>query len=682
VIRCRWYYGGGGDQPALDQGRQQSISSALYGIPRPRRHLRTDAQGAGGRVRARSRGCDLGATRPEPPEAGSALAELRDGLAAHRAANPRIAGLAYEEFHADCQLGRWDDALALLGDLRTLSPQQKASWNRHEAFVQLARNDTSKAVTAIEPALGDSVGPDDGSPMAGPVVLAVAERDEQLAAHLERLRQGGELDESGMELLCRILIAQRRWEPALSLAFDQFWKQQRVLSASDRWSRQLAALTHAAAADRANLTAQRPVDTALLQLVTQGPAAGVKAFEPLAASADPGLESMRGLLLAATLSGDEDMAAGANTRLLAWLTPRRLSAWYRQPTPGPQRLAKRTMDQMAQGGTAQMAEYEAFGTQLGRALSENPTESGVVTYEPLWQSHQLLQRSILARAGQADELRTLLRQQGRTMQSYSNNEDEYSSYNAMLASRTGRYYPNYGRNNDDAALRTDPDLGVRRSLWDAGRLDTLAAEYDTLALRTPAGESTRRSEAYAAGDKAAQAQQERRRSALVQLAEMRAGDTPDLGTSSQDWRYRWYWYSYNTGSQDLQVIRTGLRTQIDDERPADPDLSPTRPGATGALSEAALTDPALEQELALCAKDIGPGWGSTRTLREVVAYFRATRRPREVLDLLQRAMETDQLLRSQYLDDYVWACYRTGAADRLEAVLVSAAKYGAPSRTT
>src|SRR5690606_32946105 len=86
---------------------------------------------------------------------GRRWAEQHESLTARRKARPSDPALALEHFHASCQLGRWDEALTVVGELRMLVPGAQERWNAHEAFVHLMRGDGAKASAAIEPLLKD-----------------------------------------------------------------------------------------------------------------------------------------------------------------------------------------------------------------------------------------------------------------------------------------------------------------------------------------------------------------------------------------------------------------------------------------------------------------------------------------------------------------------------------------------
>jgi tetratricopeptide (TPR) repeat protein len=686
-------YSRGPDQ-SMEQGEEQLISQTLFAI----------LQHGGVLEKTLTKLSDQSSASPDDPRLaklvlslqtqGRKWAELRDSLAARaatRAADGKAVPVAetLELFHAECQLGHWDAALALIERLRKDSPRQADQWNAHEAFVQLMRNDTAKAVAAAEPLLAHPIGQEwqGAGPGSGMTILAAAGAHDRMADQLSKLLVNGELDTlgtGGKGLLFRLMLVQKQWEPALTLALTEFWRDGDVLRPESRWWGSLRLLAMRAGAAGAPLTpsSARPEDAALLALLTQGPAAGASAFEPLVSQPEPTSDALRGLLFACSLAGDEAKAAHAAGAVAQWLQTHRDDAWYR-PTMAPlQRLVSQSIDQMAQTGTVAVPQSFGFSAQISQLLTPRSGGPATVTYRTLLPSYLQTSVHLLARSGDQERLRALLADHAVTpsdpYRSYGyNSSSSYRHYAAAMAiagSYSRSYGRDYGSDDEDGERPSaeERETAFREALWSAGRVDLLEAEYARLGQRSPAPEFIRREETLAAVGKADTAGALRRERARAMLAEMVATDIPDLGASSYD-SYRWYWYSVGAANQDVQKIRmalAGSTWEPDDEDV--PNQSVIR-GAQNTLWELAMADPVIAAELERSGELVGPDWGSTQTARQLVAYYRARRQPEKVVSLVEKTAPTaSALVRSPLLGEYITACFRTKAVDRIMPVLDAA----------
>jgi tetratricopeptide (TPR) repeat protein len=671
--RYRVMYGGGAQQD-FEQGGEYQVADTLWGIMKRAGSFDRTLAALAESSRKEPANLRLAKLVLSLQKRGERWGELRDGLAARRASGPPDGAMLAEEFHADCQLARWDDALALLPDMRALAPKETDRWARHEAFLEFMKNDAPGAIATLEPVLKKTVAGPNTPPAAETSALLAARRYGELSARLEERRRAGELAPGETETLVRALAAQDKWDRALAIALEESWNQNDVMNPAGRWWRVLATLSQGAALKSTPLAPRRPVDAALLTLVTKGPEPAAKLFAPLVASEDSALEAMRGLVLCATLAGDDGAALDANTKLNAWLEARRSTAWRTKPVPGLDRVARQGLEQMGEAGTSQSVAYSAYGMQsvgFERLSGSGP----IVTYQALWAAHQGLQRTLLARAGKAGELAALVRAQVHTLTDVyaeADGEEDPMAVNAQYGQYAYAYSRrrSYGSQGD---VSGDWAGSLRRTLWAAGRLDLLAAEYKKLPT-PPAGELPWYEESLAATGDLDGAAAARRQRARTLLADLRSSDTPDLGASGRSqW---WYWQSDDSTSPAIQGIRAALWASSANE-PDDPDRSSAAPNPS-TLSGLALADPAIEKDLVACDADVGPGWLSTRTLQELVALRRARNQPEKVIELVERAggTDTDQLLRSPRLEAYVWALWKTKSFDKIAALLTAAEKFG------
>lgn|GEM_PF-3036859 len=597
---------------------------------------------------------------------GARWESLKTSVAGWQAAKPGDLAIKMEHFHTCCQLGQYDDALKLLEEIKKDAPTRTERWAVHEAFVLLLKDDVEKAVVALEPVLA-SDGAEEQEPESASMLLACVGRLEKVVAWMDQKKAAGELEPQQYPALARLYMATGKKDAALALTLDQFWKSPQLLTTSSPGFDTLCRL----AADGLKPSSSRPADAALMVLATEGPAEGHKAFKALAANGTPSVEAQRGLILAAELAGDFRLAAATNDQLVSWLEARREAAWYSNDDSTLQQMAKKMLDQSSRYGTSQIAMAGAMGGQMwqgleGRGRSRPPVQ----TYAQLWATYARHAQDLLAREGDAEKLRGLARLHARTLGG-SGNQDEYAYYQQMTRyASMGLPAPNWGqRRGSGGNWRAE----VRQSLWECGHFDALQKEYETLGARTTREEWTRAGSVAAAAGKVDQAQQWRARLAESVVATLQASDTPDLGSSTRD-PWRWYYGSSNS-AQELMRVRSALRASAIEHEVEDQQEFALRDGADS-LWELAMVDPAVEQRLLALAKDVGPGWGTTRTFGQLLAYFQVKRDHKKVIELIEKAYEPDKLLTSQQLSQYVQACYRDKAFDKLEKVLADAERTG------
>lgn len=667
----------GQQQQGMEQGEEQSVSGALHQILT--KHGKLDA--AITRLTA-----DL-AKDPADPQLGKLVmsllkreqrwAELNDLLVARAASSKGDRALTVERIGVACQLAKWDEALTLVDQARRENPGRKSQWNGHEAFIHLMKKDSGKAIAAIKPLLDEPNAADNA--IVWTTILAATNSLDQLTTQLQKERAEGSIDDSGRELLFRLLMKQKNHGEAFALASEQVWRKPTAWRSSDAWWRNVCRV--AAAEPGLSLPADRPEDAALFTLAARGPAEGVRAFTAAVDAAGPAAstpDAIRGLLFAAMLAGDDKLVDTTNTRLISWLEPRRMTFWYAPQAPSLQAAAKRVIASADQyGGASQVALGGAMGQQMSQMIDGGGRGSAAVTYDELWKSHQIMRRSLLARAGQKDQLAGLIRDQARSLDSGygSYGDDDYGAYYQQFGGRSGGYARG-GFGGEPIDVHGDWRSQTRQYLARAGQFDVVDAEYATLAARTPTEERSLAGEAAAAVGRAQDAAAFRRSRADVLLASLQASDTPDIGGSAAD-PWRWYWYGYGSGAgnEDVMKLRQGLRVDSTDPM-IDGRPAPLFYGEPGQLWEIALVDPDVEKRLLACEDLIGPGWGSSRTLAELVQFHRARKSADKVVALIEKSSDLEQILRSDQLHNYLWGCFRTRDAGRINALLAKAERAG------
>jgi tetratricopeptide (TPR) repeat protein len=667
-------YGRSGSDESIERGQSDSVGGSLYELLM-RRNLFDQTL---------KKLSEESAQNPKDPKLAQLVislekragrwAELRQSLAGWRAARPDDVGMNLEEFHAACQLQQWDDALKVLEEIRKDAPDKPERWTLHEAFVRFLQNDADKTAAAVEPLLKADAVSEGGEADSAQVLLMCLNRLDKVVAKLEDQKRAGELDDQRKPQLFRLYAATGKRQEAATLALEELWKQSQELSAASPWYRSLCSLAGDGGAAITPGTA-RPADAALLALINRGPQEGIKAFTPLTQGDTPTVEAMRGLVFAAELAGDDALAVQANSKLLTWLEPRRFTTWYSDARPELQRLAKKAIDQANRAGMLQVAMSGSAGNQLSEALSQSQGRAAVHLYEPMYTAYQKLNRSLLARAGKAEELRVVAKRQGRSL----SDDQEYNRYN-----RYGQYYNQYSayaryaeRGSDQSFQGTDWQTVVRQSLWNAGRADLLSAEYKELGPRVGRPEWGVVASVAAATGEADAAKQWRLKRAEALLASLEASDTPDLGSSTRD-PWRWY-YGYSSAAQDVDRIRQALMVTVTDDyqRPENKSLLQ---GEADQLWELAIIEPSIEKKLLEAEKGVGRGWGTTRTFQQLLPYYKAKGDSKKIIELVERAYETDRITSCPLLDQYVWACYREKAFDKLDNVFAAAMRVGSTMR--
>jgi len=670
-------YGGmynyGRTNESVDSGMGEAVGSALYELLL--RHGQFEA--------TLSSLSQESAQNPEDPrlaqlvismqKRGGRWADLRESLAGWKAARPNDLPMKLEDFHAACQLQQWEDALKSLAEIRKDSPETPERWTLHEAFVRFAMEDLDGSVALLTPLLSPDVTTDEPVAHQATSLLLCMDRLSPIISTLEERLAANDLDSSRKSLLQRLYVITGERDKAFALAADEFWKSPETLNVASVWYRSLCALAGSGNAP-ISPSAARPADAALLTLITRGPREGLAAFTQLSKQASPSVEALRGLVLAAELSGNNAVATDANAALLEWLAPRRFALWYTADQPPLQRVAKRAIAQASRWGMNQVAMSGSQSIQLSDAFSQRGDTPATMMYEPLHAAHLQLHTALLARAGKAEELGQALRQQARMISDNQGGDpygqQQYGAYFSQMRSSAGRS-SSYRRPSQFPS--SDWQAAVRESLWSAGRADVLAAEYARANTRFGRSEWEIAGASAAAAGNDSDASRWRLRRADAIFASLAASDTPDLGSSTRD-PWRWY-YGYSSASQESNRIRFALMATLTDAYTS-PDHRSLIQGEAEQLWELALLEPTVERRLLAAEKQVGPGWGTTRTFQQLLPYYEAKKNAQKVIDLVESAYEPERITSCPQLNLYVWACYKQKDFPRLERIFAAAQRVG------
>ena len=604
--------------------------------------------------------------------------EARESLAARRAARPYDVAVMMEQLRVNLQLRDWAAALQILDGLRRESPESSNRLRIHEAFARLMQGDCAGAVAAVEPLL-DSGTPEspDVQPAQVWTVLAVARDYERLRGYLQTLLERDALDETGQDLLLRTYLIERDWQSAVRLAQDRFWDEPRALTGKSSAYRALVtAVRHSQREDQAAVpSSARPEDDTLLTLITDGPATGARAFQALLAEDPENLNARRGLVLAATLADDYALAASANLDLIAWLQPRRLQVWRPATQPSVGARADQFLAGMESAGLDSpsiLGMTMSFAGLLQQTLQTSQAqEHAAVKYDELWRAHHLLQPKLLLYADRTEELAALLQTQASYAAAAEQNRSRQRNRRYYSSPFGYVDYESYGwRGDRDEEFARDWRAALRAALSAGQRLRALADNLEGLGSRVPRDYWRMLSEAYAAAGQDEYSRRWKHKAVDALLADLRAGEGPRI-TSEED-RYSWRWYG-QMASQYVQGLRGKLNVQLPRaEQTADDGPRSPLSGKLDELWEFALLEPEVESRLTELAQSVGPGWGGTQTVQQLVAYHRAKKQPARIIALLERILESDQLLRSEHLSEYLRACYEVQDWARLEKVLTAA----------
>lgn len=582
--------------------------------------------------------------------------------------------LLTQELQICLQTGEWQAAVTVLGRLRELAPGQQNRWRVVESFIRLMQGDRSGAVAAIEPLLETDAFESNVQPGQIWVVLAAAGEHERLRGYLESLAGKDRLDVHGAWLLYRVQVSTRSDEAALQTALKWFWRQVDWRDGAMDW------LEAVATADSRGVSADtlRAEDKALMTLVREGPPAGMDAFARAVADDPESIDARRGLVLAAHLAGEPHQAAEANGELLERLSSRRSQVWYSPRRPRVRELVGEFLDRAKAGGldtTMVLGLSISMSGTMQHQFQQAQQQAAAVTYGSMWAAHERWQVELLNRARESDRLRDLLTRHARISKSpvnQSQDNDMYYttvSFGGTVTYRTG--YP-MNRSQPHVGFARDWRKALREQLYSQRRFEELLEEYEAMGSRTPESEWVRVAETHAVLGGMDEARRWLRRFAEHSLAELRASDVPELVDQSNQYSY---WRIRAPSSEDTAQLSRSLHVTL----PRDKDSSDVDARRRSPVSLAAIAtmDEEVERKLVALADAVGPGWGKSQTVSQLLTYYWLKDQPRDTIALLERVMEFDELLLSDRLRSYIRSCFQVKDVQRIERVLEAIGQHSA-----
>jgi tetratricopeptide (TPR) repeat protein len=602
--------------------------------------------------------------------------EARVALERVRQAQPDDPALLRQELQIQIQLQEWDAGLATLEALRRAVPENAQRWRMHEAFLRLMKQDRAGARAAIASDLGPAPADDLGRDARQMSAVLCAARDaDGLIAYLEAEAQRGPLDDDTRVLLIELYKQAGRWEEAVRAALRQLWEEPEPFTVeTPPFGALVSAVRGAETAGQVPPgDPSHPEDGAMIALAGQDAAAGKAALERLVTEQPDNLNARRGLVFAAEVCGDAALAARAGEQLLTWLEPRRQEPWRAPLRRSLQDTASALVRQMKAGGLNTEAILQvsmSFPSIIQQFLGEderNDSAAGATCYE-LWQAYAQRQPELLLAAGGGERLPALLQaqadhQRARTRAEGSSRDASGSYYVSRYGYSTRQTRWRRSPNRPEG-FNPDADQAARVVLERHGLFVPLVEAFDRLDARVPAAEWCTRSDALAAVGRVDEARQWRHRAADGALIGLLATDAPRIEMGSG---YGWWWYG-STDRQDSTRLRQALEFAFDP--PEDDEAWSSRLAQRpGAPSDFARSDDEVRARLLALAAALGPGWDETRTFGELVAYYRMAREPARIIELCERVLDFEALLRSPQLDVYLWACYAARDYDRAKKVL-------------
>ena len=669
-----WYGGGRGDE--FESYAEQAISGALSEI----------CTNAGSLDEILAELNDKVADDPNDSRMAKLILSLqirdrrwsqaRESLILWQKSRPEDVAIKVELLHTHLQLQQWDEALLLLDQLEKDVPESSGNWIICKSFINLMQGDREGAIKTIEPLI-DTSQPELAKVLPQQVwtILAVARDYDRLAAYLESLQEHDALKDSGRELLVAVYRIQGNWSPAIKLALDKLWQQQKSLKVSLRWYRELVATVRAAESQgiKIQFDSERPEDNTLLILISSGANSGKEEFLKLVQEQPNNINAQRGLIFAADLAGDNALALKSNNNLLNWLVPKLNEIWIPADLTSLGDQSQLRLEQIKSQGFQSTSmlqnRYGSLNPLQGIISANNQRyrvdENENVTYRDLWKSHQWLQRDLLLKAGSdAEALTNLLQDHASFAKS-----DQYSgnSYNYNYPYYNYRARNIYGLRNEES-FSTDWRSVIIEPLERYRHFEAIISHYAGNEAHMLPEEWLKLGESNAAIGNPDQANRCRKRAADMKLVELMATDQPAIGDQNSYYSWRWRWYG-NDSSQRISIIRGALAFGAFDN-PRQQQNSRTKiEGTPEELWELALVDPQVETQFLELAKVVQTHWGSTSSLSQLISYYRAKDNYVAVIEILERVFKLEELLQSQHLSYYIHACFKEQDNERIEKML-------------
>lgn len=664
--------GGGPSAPQLESGGEQQYASALYELCKKRGSLDETLK----RLR------DMWTQTPDDSRLGKLTLglltrdrrwdEAKATLETLRQKKPTDLPLLATLMRVQFQMHDWDAAGRSLDEIRTLAPESTEQWRTVDAFVKLMRGDRPGAIAAVAPLLEDLPASGRALPAGQAVtILGAPDGFDRLADYFERRRSQGDFTADAGLLLTRLYQLTGKWDKAAAIALDEIWNNQSVLAAGHPAFDALGGTLAAASAAKFDLaaSARRPEDRALILMLTSGPKAGVDAFRSAVAENPENLNARRGLVLAAELAADWKVASDACDATVTWLAPHRPDLWRKATPRSLQRLAHSQMQSMKSSGVNTsmiLGMSTAVGQLFEQALDQDghPGEDSrqPLKYEVLWRAYQAYAPRLAMLAGNVDGAFAHLGKNATHARRVTHDESGGGRRNLRRV-----YYPGGGmatywdsdenRSRTQSEFEQDSSKAMRRLLLETRQFSRLQAEFDKLGPHIPYAEWRSLAQAYAAVGRVDDARRWRQKTADAEVFDLRASDEAKLDTLSQ-----WGWYYWYAGdNQDDQRLRSVLRTTA--RLPALVEMSLENARAND-IATVAVDEAAIRTEFRRLVSGVPDGFGDSAVVSKLAAHFLASDDPRAIIELLERTIGADGLLRSERAYPYMQACLEAKDYDR------------------
>lgn len=685
--RYYMYYGGFNNReaPEFENWQESQLAETLYDIADQRgkvddvlkanvEELKRDP--ADGRLAKLTLSLQLMDRRWE--DARATLIERRKSL-------PEDNALRSELLRVEMQLGNWDGALAMLAELKAALPEASDHYALQEAFVRMMQNQSDDVRTALAQLATQCAADGDASGLLEQIIgaSAVVNDIDGIIAILEKSRESERLDDVRASILYRADVLDGRPADAARLAMDRLWTSSDAIQPTTVWWHY--ARVAIGLADEAGKSIEpagdRPEDGGLLALARDGADAAKAAFHSVIDNDADDVNARRGLVLAIQASGDDEAAAAANAELTDWLAARRRNVWRTERTVPVQKKVADYLEQLRKGsiGAQGVLTFNSSMMSFASQILSNSDDDSIVLFEPLWQSHEKLQTTLLIRAGDTDGYVARLKRQTAYAQESRGLPKgiDYSMFAGLPASVQTQLYRMYGNQQTDGVFARDWRAAAQNGFATHREFNALLDRLLDEPAQLPASSWPVIAEWCAAANRPKAAAKWKRKAIAAAWAKLEADDLPDIDPDAND--YSWYWGGFGRDQMSLMQVRQGLmsaHSRMPDELKDDAGEEAT--GIRGAVDEIwewALLDKSVEARLKELENVVGPGWASTETVKALIRYDKAKKDPQAIIALVEKVASGDELLKTQLIDDYLSACFDIGDDDRIERVLHAATAF-------
>ncbi len=612
---------------------------------------------------------------------------VRDTLQKLAVAHPHEPTIKDQLFHAHLQLEDWEAAMAIAEEGRAKSDPSAQRWIIRKAFVHLMKGEKAEAVAEIAPALDRPQTKHSGIDMRHvSVILTISRQHERLIEYLQqRLAKG--LDETNCRfLLSKLYLVENRYADAAHLALTQVWNQPGDLTNSN-WYRILRTALRSAKAEQRPVEYQPsdqsdPADGALWKLLSEGPSAGREAFAKLVADNPDLINARRGLIAAAQLEGNYELALEQNGELLKRLAKQRDEIW-RPAKPRP--IGELIDDFLQMTQTTEMVSGAAlsmgmqFAQMFTQMISETDSSQAAnpVPYANLVTAHERLHRRLLLLNDRPEEFIGLTRKHA------ENNElREQASRRSNRMFRSMNLYTGFGPNtwmwdeydSYDDSSSDDWGKAAIDTFQQRRKLKPLLELMEQLGSRVNVNDMLTLAETYAALGR----QEDARRAFQIwadnEFAQLLVSDSPDIADDDR-YGYGWGW-RHSAAEERIEALRRQLRDVRFKSRKREESGAPRNPisGRSNKLWEFALFDEGIRKRLLELEETIGPDWGKSRSFDQLLRFYQAQDDQQKVIELFERVFPADKILESEHLSDYLSACYSVKKTERIVQLLDAAEK--------